>query len=469
MQHLLRTIRVSARWILLGDIAALLIAFIDSGIIARIINSHILKTSPHALLGIYTLKQSLVFLGIGVASILWLDTKGHYRHRLPYWETVSHILAIAFIGLLTGISGAFLSNKSFSHIWFGCSWLLFVVLVFTARNLIRRKLEASGKWQVPAIIIGNGVSAEAVLHALRREPDMGFSIVEQIAPEDIHTLTYPDAWKKLLIACEASHIFLALEATEFEQQHALKHLVRERVPCSIIPPWMALPTGTLSQHHFLMHDVLLLHDTNRLYLPVPCFLKRSVDILCSGLALLMLLPVFIPIIMLIKRDGGPAFFVQHRVGRNGKMFPCYKFRSMRMNAETLLEHYLASNPEAAAEWKKYQKLKKDVRITKIGRFIRKTSIDELPQLLNVLKGDMSLVGPRPIMPEQREFYGDDFTYYESVRPGITGPWQVSGRNRLTFSERVHLECNYARNWSLWMDIVILLKTLPALLNRDTVF
>ena len=142
---------------------------------------------------------------------------------------------------------------------------------------------------------------------------------------------------------------------------------------------------------------------------------------------------------------------------------------MRVDAEAFLEKYLNEHPEAATEWKKYQKLKKDVRITKVGNIIRRTSIDELPQLLNVIKGDMSLVGPRPIMPGQEEYYGDDFVYYESVRPGITGPWQVSGRNRLTFSERVMLESCYARNWSLWMDIVILLKTIPALLLQEQAF
>jgi undecaprenyl-phosphate galactose phosphotransferase len=338
------------------------------------------------------------------------------------------------------------------------------------RSIVRNFLDARDKWEIPVLLIGNGASAEAVVRALRQEPGMGFNIVEQIAPETLGKLKGPNAWKSLLTLCNASHVFLALESSECDKYSiALKALVRERIPSSIIPAWLSLPTGTLSQHHFLMHDVLLLHDTNRLYLPVPRFLKRSFDCVVSALALLLLSPVFIAVALKIRKDGGPAIFSQTRVGKNGVGFQCYKFRSMRTDAEAFLGEYLAQNPEAAAEWRKFQKLKNDIRISRIGHFIRRTSIDELPQLFNVLKGDMSLVGPRPIIESQQEFYGDDFVYYKSVRPGITGPWQVSGRNKLTFPERVALECSYARNWSLWMDIVILLKTIPAVLKKDNVF
>ena len=265
-------------------------------------------------------------------------------------------------------------------------------------------------------------------------------------------------------------MFLALEGGELEeQQHALKAMARERLPYSIVPPWLGLPSSTLSPHHFMMHDVMLLHDTNRLTLPLPRFLKRTCDIVLASIALAGLLPLFALVALLIRRDGGPALFKQPRVGKHGNMFSCYKFRSMRVDAEAALKTYLEKNPDCAAEWKEFQKLKNDVRITKFGEFIRRTSIDELPQLINVLKGEMSLVGPRPMMHGQETFYGDDFMYYESVRPGITGPWQVSGRNKLAFRERVNLESWYARNWSLWMDIVIILKTVSALLEKDQAF
>jgi undecaprenyl-phosphate galactose phosphotransferase len=232
---------------------------------------------------------------------------------------------------------------------------------------------------------------------------------------------------------------------------------------------MGLPFGTFSAHRFVMHDVLLLHDTNRLMLPLSCFLKRSFDILIAGFALLTLSPFMALVALLVRLDGGPAFFKQKRIGRNGKIFWCYKFRSMCMGAGEILQKHLANDSHAASEWKHFQKLRNDVRITKLGHFLRRTSIDELPQLINVLRAEMSLVGPRPIVPGQEYYYENDFIYYENVRPGITGPWQVSGRNRLTFKERVALECCYARNWTLWTDIVILLKTIPTVLRKEEAF
>jgi undecaprenyl-phosphate galactose phosphotransferase len=463
----------SGRWLLASDCIALTFAFFCGGAIAWLASFHpshpgIIGHQP--ILSINSLKQFCIFMGLGALALLMLDMRGHYRQRLPYWEAVGHILMVSFIGFTFCGFLEFVARESFSRLWLVMSWALFAVFLFTGRGIVRRMLDKAERWKIPAIMIGSGYSAEAALKALAREPEMGFNIIKHIAPDALGSLVKPHAWKRLLMIHGGAHIFLALDGNELaQQQDALKALMRERLPCSIIPPWMGLPSGTLSTHHFLLHDVMMLHDTNRLSLPLPCLLKRSFDIACSGLALLALAPVFLVVAAIVRMDGGPAFFQQPRVGRSGKTFGCYKFRSMRVDAEDYLKVYLAENPEAAQEWQKYQKLKNDVRITAFGQWIRRLSIDELPQLINVLKGDMSLVGPRPIMVEQAEFYGDDFTYYKSVRPGISGPWQVSGRNQLSFPERVKLECTYARNWSLWLDIVILLKTLPALLKRDQAF
>ena len=469
--HILQT---SGYWLLAGDVLAVLASFICGGIIAIAVNYHLTHSwvnSFHAtILSLATLKQGIIFIALGGCAMFMLGMRGHYRQRLPYWESVGNLLSVAVIGFMLCGFLQFVAPKLISRFWLGTGWALFGFFLFAGRSLVRRHLENKDAWQIPALLIGEGRSADAAIKALERESKMGFSIVRRIPAATLATMSPSHGWRRLLMTHGASHIFLALEGNELDSYaDALKSLMRERLPCSIVPPWMGLPTGTISTHHFLLHDVLLMHDTNRLTLPLPCLLKRSFDILCSGTALLLLSPVFILVAAMVRLDGGPAFFRQPRVGRNGAMFDCYKFRSMRVNAEAYLVDYLAANPEAEAEWNKYQKLKNDVRITPFGQFIRRLSIDELPQLINVLKGDMSLVGPRPIMPEQAEFYGDDFIFYESVRPGITGPWQVSGRNQLTFHERVTLECCYARNWSLWMDVVILLKTIPVVLKRDQAF
>lgn len=198
---------------------------------------------------------------------------------------------------------------------------------------------------------------------------------------------------------------------------------------------------------------------------IRAFIKRGLDIVIAVAGLIILSPVLLLTAFVVAADGGPVVFKQPRIGRFGQRFNCLKFRSMNVNADEVLNIYLHENPEARAEWQRYQKLKKDPRVTRFGAFLRRASLDELPQLLNVLRGEMSLVGPRPFIPGQEVYYGKDLAAYESVRPGITGPWQVSGRSRRTFDERVIMEAWYAKNWTLWMDMVILMKTFPALWHR----
>ncbi len=194
--------------------------------------------------------------------------------------------------------------------------------------------------------------------------------------------------------------------------------------------------------------------------------KRAMDILGASLLLLLTLPAFLVIAALVKMDGGNAFYAHPRVGRGGHLFGCLKFRSMVMDADRRLAELLASNPRARAEWEASRKLKNDPRVTLVGRFLRATSLDELPQLINVLKGEMSLVGPRPVQAaELTTHYGASAAHYLSVRPGITGPWQVSGRSDVSYAQRVAMDVAYATHPSLTQDIRILLRTPVAVLAR----
>lgn len=196
-------------------------------------------------------------------------------------------------------------------------------------------------------------------------------------------------------------------------------------------------------------------------------LKRMMDILVSIMLGILFLPVLLMTAILIKVDSpGPVFYKQARIGRGGRRIIIYKFRSMYLNREKALDEYLAKNSTAQQEWIETQKLRNDPRITRVGRWVREFSVDELPQLLNVLKGDMSMVGPRPILFDQKVLYGDKFDVYTSVRPGLTGFWQVSGRNRTTFYERSAFDVYYVFNWSFWLDISILLRTVWVVLSRD---
>lgn len=213
-------------------------------------------------------------------------------------------------------------------------------------------------------------------------------------------------------------------------------------------------------------------NTSKLVLPITRFFKRSLDLL----ALLVAAPVIIPIMVVLGAvvrwtSKGPAFYRQRRVGREGKVFLAWKFRSMIPDAERVLQEYLDSDSELRAEWERDHKLRDDPRITKIGRLLRKTSLDELPQLLNVLFGEMSLVGPRPIPEYEQDSYRElagehGWKSYCSATPGLTGLWQINGRNNTTYEERIGYDLAYQSNWSIWLDFYILLRTIRTVLLRE---
>jgi undecaprenyl-phosphate galactose phosphotransferase len=188
------------------------------------------------------------------------------------------------------------------------------------------------------------------------------------------------------------------------------------------------------------------------------------DLAIAFPVLIFVSPLLMLIYALLKVfDPGPALFTQLRIGRDGRQFTVYKFRTMRVDAEERLADVLAKNPRAAAEWAKYQKLRCDPRVTMLGRFLRKSSLDELPQLLNILRGEMSVIGPRPVTAAEMARYGSDVPFYTAVRPGVLGLWQVKGRNRLTYPERVALDVQYVKTWSVWQDMKIILMAIPVVL------
>jgi exopolysaccharide production protein ExoY len=187
--------------------------------------------------------------------------------------------------------------------------------------------------------------------------------------------------------------------------------------------------------------------------------KRGFDIMAASAAMMFLLPLLCVIALAVKlSDRGPVFFRHPRIGWNGATFSCLKFRTMVVDAEEVLQRHLAQDADAAQEWAQLHKLKKDPRITWLGISMRKTSLDELPQLVNILRGDMSFVGPRPIVAEEMPKYGECISHYLNARPGLTGPWQVSGRNDVDYATRVALDRQYVEEWSLWRDAAIIMST-----------
>ncbi len=232
---------------------------------------------------------------------------------------------------------------------------------------------------------------------------------------------------------------------------------RRRVEPPRRPPQNRDPAASDSLHSRAFYFVALRRGARR---------KRACDLLLTTLGGIVCLPLLALIAAIIKLTSrGPALFIHERIGRHGHRFKAIKFRTMVTNGDEMLTEYFAANPIAREAWRRDHKLKHDPRVTTIGRWLRKTSLDELPQIWNVWRGEMSLVGPRPIVHEEIPKYGDDFDIYLQAVPGITGLWQVSGRNDTSYRQRVSLDVEYVATWSLWLDLKILLRTMLVVVGQ----
>ncbi len=258
---------------------------------------------------------------------------------------------------------------------------------------------------------------------------------------------------------------VALEPEDLTANRALvERLAFRGGDVMLIPPIRGLPLYGMDLAHFFRHEVLLLRVPSNLERGGARVVKRAFDVAGSALLLVALAPLLAWIAWQVVRTGRPVLFEHERIGREGRPFRCYKFRTMVPDADRVLANLLARDPESRAAWSRDFKLRDDPRVTPIGAWLRRTSFDELPQLWNVLRGDMSLVGPRPVVAAELARYGDAVRYYLDSRPGLTGLWQISGRNDVDYAERVALDAWYIKNWSLWYDVVILVKTVRVVLD-----
>lgn len=354
---------------------------------------------------------------------------------------------------------------TYSRMVFLMAWLVALPLVPLARAFVRHRFARRPWWGYPALVFGAGVTGKTLLKTLRDHPEMGFRPVAVLDEEPETTSLYgvpmvSGLENAPLIARELgiSHAFVAMpdsprqELLDLLESHAatFSHVI-------IIPDLHGL--SSLGVEARDLCRVLALEVRKSLLLPGPRLAKRLIDMIISLGVLLATSPLLALICALVKLESrGPVFYGHERIGRRETTFRCWKFRSMVLDADRVLREHLAQHPDLAEEWKRDHKLKKDPRITRIGRILRKTSLDELPQLWNVVCGHMSLVGPRPIVYDEVEKYGDGFGLYSRVLPGLTGLWQVSGRNNTSYEERVALDTYYVRNWSPWLDIYLLART-----------
>ena len=421
-----------------------------------------------------------LFAGLLLLALLVLGLRGHYSRRRPFSDEVLDIAKVFFIVAVIDAVFAYLARWYFSRSWFVTAWLLALILVPVARAAIKRILIQMHRWQRATVILGIGRNALEAAEALNCELLMGLEITAFLVPpgESAATDTLEVSGKKIPVLplgndpdvtlgrMGAPQIIVALEAESLlPHQQLLQRLSARHGDLSIIPPLRGLPLYGMEITHFFSHEVLMLTVRNNLARPGPRIVKRVFDLVTSVALLVLLAPVLGVFCWKIRRTGEGAIFGHLRIGQHGKPFRCLKFRTMVPDAAQVLEELLARDPQARVDWRRDFKLKDDPRITPIGVFLRETSLDELPQLWNVLKGEMSLVGPRPIIEEELERYGDQVDYYLEAPPGMTGLWQISGRNDTGYEDRVALDSWYARNWSLWYDLVIMIKTVRVVLAR----
>ena len=456
-------IRLTKAVLLGADVVALLV----SGLLAAALAQ--LWAEPPNVQWLVTQDVQRYWAWLGVAGVglgFFLVRFRHYSDRKPFWSELGETLIALLVLAVLDLAVLALTRWNSSRLWWALVWPLAMLCVPLGRGLARSLMRRAGVWQRPTLIVGNGPNAHEAVAALNSEPALGFAVVELVDATQASKAMSEKLrqWAKV----PGAQFVLALEHGQNDlREDLLRSLVHWKAEdVSVVPAMRGVPLFGTDMSYFFSHEVAMLKLRNNLRYWPARLLKRVFD-LFAALVLLVLgaLPLLY-IALRIRRDGGPAIFAHQRVGQSGKVFPCFKFRTMQVDAEERLRELLANDPAARAEWEREFKLRNDPRITPIGHFLRRTSLDELPQLFNVIRGEMSLVGPRPVIRAELVRYGDDVDYFLMVRPGMTGLWQVSGRNDTGYDTRVYLDTWYVKNWSLWYDIAILFKTIRVVLNRE---
>ncbi|CAI1121935.1 undecaprenyl-phosphate galactose phosphotransferase WbaP [Serratia entomophila] len=413
---------------------------------------------------------------LSLICVVWFWTRlRHYTYRKPFWFELKEVFRTLLIFAVLDLSLVAFSKWNFSRFVWMLTWLLVLVLVPLGRIITKRILNKLGLWKKHTIIIGSGRNAIEAYAALQSEEVLGFRVsafvcTKSPCDEVVAGIPVIDSEEQLwkIANVENTQFIVALEFEEHAlRDWWLKNLAKHNCrSVSVIPTLRGVPLYGTDMSFIFSHEVMILRVSNNLAKRSSRIVKRLFDIVGSSSIILVLSPVLAFLAYKVSRDGGKSIYGHERVGHNGKKFKCLKFRSMVTNSQEVLENLLNTDAEARKEWDKDFKLKNDPRITKIGHFIRKTSLDELPQLWNVLKGEMSLVGPRPVIEAELERYAGDVDYYFMAKPGMTGLWQVSGRNDIDYDTRVYFDAWYVKNWALWNDIAILFKTIGVVLKRD---
>lgn len=408
--------------------------------------------------------------------LLFLQVHGLYTGNHQFWRVIQKLFqtslyAITFLVILMYIARLAAST---SRLYVGLLWILSFGTLVLFRYLLKRlflKMRLTGE---PILLMGAGKTAEVLLRHLHSE-HTGYWFVGYL--EDNEPNPYVAGRLRRLGRFRDAQRVISLTGVQRVlviapglSKEAIQDIVYDLQPLvkgiAFIPDMGSIPLATMDMESLIDGHIVLFHMRNNLKNRWNRLLKFVFDWVLTFFGTLAISPILLAIALWIYHDSpGPVLFKHRRVGRNGREFNCYKFRSMCVDADVRLKELLAKNPAAREEWNRDFKLKNDPRVTKSGHFLRRTSLDELPQIFNVLKGEMSLVGPRPIVAAEVPRYGKFIQDYYMVRPGITGMWQTSGRSDIDYAERVAMDSWYVRNWNIWFDAVLLWRTFSVVFSK----
>lgn len=446
IRGLARARRISHPWVsaaifAAGDLAALTIAAVATVLIRSRFDA---RLAPETYLHLWPVL--FTFLIAYAASGLYPSFGRNAADELRKLSVATSLVypALAVTAFLLKDAAAF------SRGVFLLAWALSLAIVPLSRALLRHSLEGRPWWGDAVVVIGPADAASAVALSLAERPELGLRPV-LVVDDPSHAATGSRA-------LGIRHAIFVGPRLELEQGYGELSRVFRRV--TIVPELSGLSSLWVEARD--LGGVIGLEFRQRLLMPGARAVKRAVDLWLIFATAALALPFVVLIAAAIRlTSAGPVFYRQVRYGRNGMRFTAWKFRSMVQNASEVLARHLEADPALRREWDRDHKLRHDPRVTVVGRFLRRTSLDELPQIWNVLLGEMSVVGPRPIVADEIPLYGSSYKLYTQVRPGITGLWQVSGRNDLSYEKRVHLDTYYIRNWSPWLDLYILARTVSA--------
>ena len=435
-------------------------------------------------MGDFTLANMLSFWWIPLIILLTFGNEGLYTKRLPFWDETQRMfqhISLSILIILTIVAfESFHGEIPWLTLLF--LWAFAIVILPIEKFAIKHILYKFDYFKFKTLVVGAGTAGKLAVKELGNQDYLGAKVIgflDDDASKLGATITvgkreYPvlgkvEEFDDIAVEKGVEIGILALPTLPAKQLSSIIINIQQHVKELIIVPEIngVSPLNTETFHVYDL-DLLMLKVNNNVRSTFNQFAKRTFDIGVSLLLMPLILPIIAILAYFIKKESpGDVFYAHNRVGKDGAVVPVMKFRSMYSDSKERLEALLASDPAIKEEWETNYKLKNDPRVTKIGDFIRKTSLDELPQILNVLKGEMSLVGPRPVVADELEkYYKESAEYYKMVKPGITGFWQVSGRSDTDYDFRVKVDTWYVYNWSLWLDIMVLIKTVRVVLLRE---